>query len=148
MKQYKTMLPRITLKHTKTDFPKARILSSQDSYNFIRQFYGDDIVLYESVFLLLLNRNNGTIGYVKISQGGVAGTVVDKLLVAKYAVESMSQAVILCHNHPSGNTRPSEQDKTLTRGVVEALKLFDIKTLDHLIITEDSYFSFTDEGLL
>ena len=97
---------------------------------------------------MLLNRANKTIGYAKISQGGVSGTVVDVKLIAKYAVESLASGVILAHNHPSGNLTPSHQDIALTRKVKEALTLLDSQLLDHVILSADGYKSFADEGIL
>lgn len=136
------------LKVEKTYFKKVKITQSSDAYNVIKQFYNDDIEIYESFFLLLLNRANNTIGYVKISQGGTIGTVVDVKLIAKYAVDSLSCAVILAHNHPSGNKQPSQNDRNMTKKVKEALKLFEIQVLDHIILTSESYFSFGDEGII
>jgi DNA repair protein RadC len=137
-----------TLKANKTEFEKVKITSSYDSVKYLRQFFFDDISIYESFFLMLLNRSNTVIGYVKISQGGISGTVCDPLLVAKYAIDSLAKGVILCHNHPSGQLIASEQDDSITRKVKEGLKLFDISVLDHIILTEDSYYSYADEGTL
>lgn len=95
-----------------------------------------------------MNRSNNTIGYAKISQGGVAGTVVDVKIIAKYAIDTLASSVILAHNHPSGNTQPSRADKDITQKIKDSLKLFDISVLDHIILTEDEYFSFADEGLI
>jgi DNA repair protein RadC len=136
------------LKANKTEFEKVKITSSYDSVKYLRQFFFDDISIYESFFLMLLNRSNTVIGYVKISQGGITGTVCDPLLVAKYAIDSLAKGVILCHNHPSGQLIASEQDNSITRKVKEGLKLFDISVLDHIILTEDSYYSYADEGTL
>lgn len=148
MKEYKTHIPQFALKMIPSDFIKSKITDSKDGYNYIKQFYSDDINIYESFFLLLLNKANNTIGYVKISQGGIVGTVVDIQLVAKYAAESLSKGVVLAHNHPSGRLIPSNEDKLITKRIVEALKLFDIQVLDHLILSEDSFYSFADEELL
>ena len=134
------------LKKIQTNFPKVKISSSEQSEKFIRNFYGDDLEIFESFFLLLLDRNNNTIGYAKISQGGICATVVDVRIVCKYAVESLCSGVILCHNHPSGNLNPSLQDEQITLKIKDALKLFDISVLDHIILTADSYFSFCDQG--
>lgn len=136
------------LKKLQSDFPCKQLLSSKDSYDFIKQFYNDDIEIFESSFILLLNAANKTIGYAKISQGGITGTVVDPRLVAKYAVESLACYVILAHNHPSGNLQPSQADKTITEKIKEGLKFLDIKLIDHLILTEESYYSFADEGII
>jgi DNA repair protein RadC len=134
------------LKKIQSDFPKKKISSSKDSAEFIRQFYKDDIAIFESFFLLLLNQSNNTIGYAKISQGGISGTIVDVRIIAKYAVESLATAVILCHNHPSGNLKPSEADLKITDKTKTALKFLDIIVLDHIILTEENYYSFSDEG--
>lgn len=137
-----------SLKKTESEFEKVKIQSSNDSVKYLRQFYLDDIGIYESFFLMLLNRANQVIGYVKISQGGVTGTVVDPILVAKYAIDSLAKGVILCHNHPSGNLNPSDADRQITEKIKQGLKLFDISVLDHIILTENSYYSFCDEGIL
>jgi DNA repair protein RadC len=139
-------IKQFQLKKIQTEFQKLQIKSSKDSNKFIRQFYSDDIGIYESFFILLLNRANYTIGYAKISQGGIAGTIVDIKLVSKYAIESLCSSVIIAHNHPSGNTNPSNEDKIITNKIKLALDLFEIKLLDHMILSEDSYYSFSDEG--
>lgn len=139
-------IPLFELKKIQTNFIKAQIHSSKDSFEFIKQFYLDDIEIIESAFILLLNNANTTIGYAKISQGGITGTVVDPRLVAKYAVESLAVGVILAHNHPSGNLKPSTPDKVLTNKVKEGLKYLDIQLLDHIILTNDAYYSMMEEG--
>jgi DNA repair protein RadC len=136
------------LKKLQSNFPIKQILSSVNTYEFIKQFYGDDMEVFESVFILLLNASNKTIGYAKISQGGITGTVVDIRLIAKYAVDALAVNVILAHNHPSGNLQPSQADKQITEKVKEGLKFLDIKLLDHIILTADSYYSFADENIL
>lgn len=137
-----------SLKKNETEFENRQIKSSKDAVDYIRQFYSDDIEIYESFFLLMLNRSMKTIGYVKISQGGIIGTVVDPIIVAKYAVDSLSTNIILAHNHPSGNTKPSQADINLTSRIKEGLKLFGISVSDHVILTKESHFSFSDEGIL
>jgi DNA repair protein RadC len=136
------------LKKNQTDFQKKKITSSTLSNEFIRQFYLDDIEIYESFFLLLLNNQNQTIGYAKISQGGITGTVVDVRIVAKYVVDSLATGIILAHNHPSGTLSPSEADKKITEKIKQAMYFFDVKVLDHIILTADSYFSFADNNII
>lgn len=148
MKPIQNTLPRFEIKSVQTDFPSVRISNTSTAADFIRQFYGDDIFIFESAFILLLNNSNNTIGFAKISQGGITGTVVDARLVAHYAVNSLATSVILAHNHPSGNLNPSETDKQLTNKIKEGLKLLDISLLDHIILTGASYTSFADSGLL
>lgn len=148
MKEYKSNIASFSLKKEKSEFNKVKINSSKDASDYIRNFYSDDIEIYESFFILLMNRNNNTVGYAKISQGGIAGTVVDVSVIAKYVVDTFSSGVILAHNHPSGNTKPSEADISLTKKIKDALGLFSCSVLDHIILTENSYFSLADEGLL
>ena len=135
-------------KKTPSNFEKVKIISSNDAFKVIKQFYFDDIDIFESFFILCLNRNNQTIAYAKISQGGVAGTVVDIKLIAKYAIDCLASGVILAHNHPSGNLKPSNEDLAITKKVKEGLKILDIPVLDHLILTSQGYLSFGDEGIL
>jgi DNA repair protein RadC len=139
-------IPKYELRKLQTDFPAVTIKSSGDACDFIKKFYSDDIEIFESFFILLLNRANTTIGYAKISQGGLTGTVVDIRIVAKYAVDSLATGVILAHNHPSGNLKPSQQDIDLTKKIKEGLKLLDIDVHDHLILTVSGHLSLLDEG--
>lgn len=137
------------LKKIQSDFPTEKITTSNEAQLFIRQFYGDDIEVFESAFILLLNRQNQTIGYAKISQGGVAGTYVDPKIVAKYAVDSLASGVIFCHNHPSGNPAPSPEDISLSKKLKQGLNLLDINLLDSIILTPTSaYTSLADLGQL
>jgi DNA repair protein RadC len=136
------------LRKVQSDFPCIKVSTTMDSANFIRRFYGDDIEIFESFFILLLNRANMTVGYAKISQGGTAGTVVDLKIIAKYAVDSLAHSVIMAHNHPSGNIYPSPQDISLTEKANKALDLLDIDVVDHIILTKESYYSFAENGKL
>lgn len=138
----------LSLKKTKCDFEQIRINSSADSANYARQFYHEDLTIYESSFIMLLNGAQRIIGWVKIGQGGVSTTSVDIRLICKYAIESLASAVILVHNHPSGDKKPSTIDERLTKDVRNSLELFQCKLLDHIILTEDDYYSFTDNGML
>ena len=147
-KTYKSKISEYSLKYTKSQIQKTKVTTSENASNVIRQFYFDDINIYESFFILLLNRANNTTGFAKISQGGTAGTVVDIKIIAKYAVESLSSAVIICHNHPSGNKQPSDADLNITKRIKDALLLLDIKLIDHIIITENDFYSFADNGNL
>lgn len=136
------------LKRNPTEFQRVKITSSKLAYDVIRQYYSDDIDIYESFFILLVDRSNTTVGYAKISQGGIVGTVVDIKLIAKYCLDSLCSGVILAHNHPSGNLTPSEQDKQITNKIKRALELIEVNVLDHLILTTDNFYSFNDEGIL
>ena len=136
------------IKKNNTDFESVNIKSSYESSNFIRKFYGDDLEVYESFFILLLNRANDTIGYAKISQGGIVGTIVDVKIIAKYVVDSLASGIILAHNHPSGNKNPSQADIDITKKIKEALIYFDCNIIDHIILTKNNYTSFADESLI
>ena len=132
----------------KQNFEIVKIKSSIDSCEFARKFYHEDILIYESSFIILLNSANNVMGYAKISQGGVCNTQVDIRLVAKYAIDSLATSVIFVHNHPSGNAKPSIEDKKISEKLKDALRLFDIRLLDSIIITENDYYSMVDEGLM
>jgi len=136
------------LKATKQDFNRAKITKSKDAADYARQFYFDDLMIYESVFIIMLNRRNNTCGYAKISQGGISGTVVDIRLILKYAIESLASGIILVHNHPSGNMIASPQDIQTAKKLKEAAMYMDISLLDSIIISEDSHYSLADEGLI
>lgn len=126
------------------EWPK--ITSSKDAFNIIFPLISD--LPHEEFWVMLLNRSNKIIDKNKISQGGVAGTVIDVKIILKKALEKLSSSVILCHNHPSGNIEPSDADKGITRKLKEAAEIMDIKLLDHIIVADNSYFSFLDEGIL
>lgn len=125
---------------------RAQISSSLEAYKVIGPQLRD--LPYEEFWLLLLSSSNKLIKRILISQGGVTATVVDSKIIWKHAVESLASSMILVHNHPSGNLKPSRQDIDLTNKIAEASKFMDIRVNDHIIIGEDSYFSFADEGLL
>lgn len=136
----------ITIKSENMNFIMEPIRSSHQAEQFVRKFYHEDINIYESVFIILLNRSNNAIGYAKIAQGGVTGSVVDGKIVCKYAIDTLASGVILVHNHPSGNTSPSESDRIMTDAIRKQLALFDIQLLDHIILTDDDYYSFADNN--
>lgn len=125
---------------------KLKIRNSQDAYEFIFPFLAD--AKQERFMVILLNRSNQVIKKVDISLGGVSGTIVDPKIVFHTALEELSSAIVLCHNHPSGNIKPSQADLDITSKICNGAKLFDIAVLDHLIFTNDKFFSFADEGLL
>lgn len=127
---------------------QTEIKNSLLAAEYCRNFYFEDLEIYESFFLMMLNPSNAVIGWAKIAQGGVSTAIVDPKIIAKYAIDSLCSNVILCHNHPSGNKKPSEADKNLTKRIKEGLLLFDIKTLDHIILTKNDYYSFSDNDLI
>jgi DNA repair protein RadC len=122
------------------------ITSSQTAYDLLLPVFED--LKYEEFWVIYLNRANKVIKKEKVSTGGVAGTVVDTKIIFKVAVELLASSIILAHNHPSGNLKPSQQDISLTRNIKQAAQLFDMNLFDHLIVTEHGYYSFADEGVL
>ena len=125
---------------------KYKINSSKDAFNFIQPFLED--LSYEEFWVIYMNRSNRITDQIKISQGGVSGTVIDVRIILKHAIEKLASNLIVCHNHPSGNLQPSESDKQITNKLKEAAKFHDIQVLDHLIISDNSYYSFADEGIM
>jgi len=125
---------------------KPKITSSTDAAIIFKPLLSD--LPHEEFWVLFLNRNNLVIDKMMVSQGGLTGTVIDVRLILKTALEKLACSLILCHNHPSGNLNPSEADKEITKKIKEAGKHMDIPVLDHLIIANDAYFSFADEGLI
>lgn len=123
-----------------------KITGSSDVYRFFRPILSD--LNHEEFHILLLTRSNGIIGAERISVGGISGTVVDGKIIFKKAMDRNAAAIIMIHNHPSGNIAPSEQDVRLTKRLLEFGKLIDLPVLDHLIFTDNGYFSFSDEGKL
>ncbi|MFO7756499.1 MAG: DNA repair protein RadC [Bacteroidales bacterium] len=124
----------------------AKIRSSNDVYTIFHPLLAD--LTHEEFWLLYLNRSNKILSRHKLSQGGISGTITDVRLLIKKAVELLASAVIICHNHPSGNLDPSEADTRITQKIKEAAGYFDISLLDHLIITDNGYYSYADNGML
>jgi DNA repair protein RadC len=123
--------------------------SIRHSSSVVEEFYHllSD-VNHEEFWILLLNKANKQVGKYKVSSGGVAATVVDVKIVLKHAIENLATSIILVHNHPSGSVEPSMADKELTIKIVKICNSLDIVVLDHIIIGQNKYFSFSDEGLL
>ena len=131
---------------TEYSFPKKKISCSTDAYDYVMKFYKSDILAYESAFALYLNQGGMTIGFAKISQGGITGTVMDIKMIVKYAIDLFAQSIIIVHNHPSGNLTPSQQDIIITRKINNAAETLELKLLDHLILTDKGYISLKDEN--
>ncbi|MCW5909268.1 MAG: DNA repair protein RadC [Chitinophagales bacterium] len=122
------------------------IKSSRDSFAYIYPEIAD--LQHEQFFVMFLNKSNKVLQHKNISSGGVSGTVADIRIILKSALELLSTSIIAVHNHPSGNLKPSQADKELTQKLKDAARLMDITLLDHLIIGDNAYYSFADEGLL
>ncbi len=125
---------------------KPQITCSRDAFNAIAPILLD--LQHEEFWMLTLNRANRVLGRLRVSSGGVSGTVVDAKLVFRKALHAEASAVVLCHNHPSGSLLPSQADLDLTKKLDKAGKTLDIAVLDHLIVSERGYYSFADEGRL
>jgi DNA repair protein RadC len=123
-----------------------QIRSSKDVADIFQPLLSD--LLHEEFWILFLNRSNRVISRMKLSQGGISGTVTDVRIVMKKAIECLASGIIVCHNHPSGNLNPSESDSKITQKIKEAGNLMDIQLLDHLIISDKDYYSFADNGML
>ncbi len=149
MKIFKTPLPEITLKYKVHHHQKVKIKTSSDAYKLFLDIYNLDTIAYlETAIALFLNRVNNTIGWMRISEGGISCTVIDAKVLFSTALQCGASSIIISHNHPSGETIPSEQDIRLTNELVKIGNLLDLKLLDHLIITEHKHFSFADGGML
>ncbi|WKS94497.1 RadC family protein [Riemerella columbina] len=129
------------------EFPKRRSINqSRDIYEMMHPLMAD--LAIEEFWLILLNAKNKVIHRFPISRGGIHSTVVDVRWLFKQVLEYSATAIILVHNHPSGEPQPSSADRELTQKIVQAGQLLDIRVLDHIIIAKDSYFSFSDHGSL
>ena len=125
---------------------RPKITCSRDAFQILVHQLKD--LPHEEFWILLLNRANKVLSKEMVSIGGVSGTVVDPKIVFKKAIEGNASSIILCHNHPSGNLNPSQSDKEITTKLKKAGGLLDISVLDHIIVSEEGYYSFADEGML
>lgn len=125
---------------------KVQVTSSKESYRVLMPFLSD--LQTEEFWAVYLNQNNRILGKSKLSSGGINQSVVDIRILFKTALEHLATGIIVAHNHPSGNLKPSPEDLKITRQIAEAGKILNIQLLDHLIIAQNSYLSFADENLL
>jgi DNA repair protein RadC len=123
---------------------------SNDAYQLFTQLFDEArISMQESFWVLFLNRANNPIGCYKLSTGGIAGTMVDIKLLLSITLKSLASSIVIAHNHPSCNRKPSKADIELTNKIKEACALCEVNLIDHLIVTpNNAYFSFADEGML
>jgi DNA repair protein RadC len=127
---------------------KKQVITSRDCAELLRQAYGSNIDYKEYFFVMVLNRACKVNGIFKVSEGGLTGTVADPKIILELALMTRATSLILSHNHPSGSTKPSRADEDLTRKITQAASFFDIKVLDHIILSTEGYYSFADEGML
>ena len=128
---------------------RPQITSSKNAHEVLKESWDENkIELVEQFKVLLTNRANRVLGIVEISTGGIAGCVADPKLIFAAALKAGASGIILSHNHPSGNTKPSQADMDLTKKIREGARFLEIQLLDHIVITSEHYFSFADEGIL
>jgi DNA repair protein RadC len=125
---------------------RDKITKSTDAFEIFKSLMGD--LQYEEFWILLLNKANKVLKKVRISEGGISGTVVDPKKIFQICLSQHASSMILGHNHPSGNIQPSEADNKITRKIRDCGVLLDVAVLDHIIIGEEKYYSFADEGVL
>ena len=125
---------------------KNKINGSSDIFKLMKPIIQD--LRHEEFYIILMNRANKVLDKIRISQGGISGTVIDVRIILKHAIINAASSLILCHNHPGGNVQPSEADRQITNKVKDAGKFMDVQVLDHIIIGEDNFYSFADEGSL
>jgi DNA repair protein RadC len=125
---------------------KVVIKNSQTAYEVLYPIIGE--LEHEEFWIVILNRAHKVIKTVKISQGGLTGTVIDTRMILKHALDKRATSLIISHNHPSGNKTPSEADISITKKIKNAAEIMDINVLDHIIVAGKKYFSFADEGLM
>jgi DNA repair protein RadC len=125
---------------------KHGITSSKDVFNYFQPLLSD--LKHEEFWILYLNRSNKIIEKYRVSQGGVSGTVIDVKLVLKRAIELLASSIVACHNHPSGNRNPSDNDIAITEKLKQAALQMDMQLVDHIIIADNLYYSFCDEGIM
>lgn len=129
-------------------FAPYKIACSEDVYKYAKPLFCESINIYESVYALFFDNSNQLLGFYKVSQGGITSSVVDVRLLLSTALNCLATSLILIHNHPTGNLKPSVEDMKITNQIKEASSLLNIRLLDHMIVTNSGFFSFADEGLL
>ena len=127
---------------------RAKVSKSSDCYELLLRHWGDTIDLYEDFYVLLLNNAHRVLGLVKIATGGATRCEVDPKKVFSVALLNGACKIVLSHNHPSGNKEPSDNDTCMTKNIAESGKMLEIYLIDHIIVTSDGFYSFSDHGLL
>lgn len=144
-------LNELFLKYNPKDNGRKIIIDSESGHIACRQAFTQsqaEVSLKEYFFIILLNRANRVLGYYKLSEGGITGTVADIRLAFATALKCAATGMIICHNHPSGNRNPSGADNRLTEKFKQAGEILDIQLLDHIILAGTDYYSYADEGRL
>lgn len=142
------LLEEITIKYKKRNRSNTKITHSRDIFEYVKKIINTDELIEEVFMAIFLNRRNNIIGWYITSIGSTAAVIVDNKKIFAPALECLAQSIILCHNHPSGETNPSQADINITNKVRNCAELLDITLLDHIILGENKYYSFADEGML
>lgn len=143
-------ISEITVQYRPKKANRPKVTTSYEAMKIARQFFpADTIELHERFIVMYLNRANRIIGVYPVSTGGITGTVADIRLILAVALKTAATAMVLAHNHPSGNLTPSRADEQLTQRIKEAASYMDVKVTDHLILSQnEDYYSFADDGLI
>ena len=148
MENNKLSFPKIYVSYKDKDASKrVRISSSADAYRVLQEIYTDCMQHHEECWIMYLNRANKLLGITNLSKGGIHGTVVDVRIIIQTALLSHASGIILSHNHPSGEKRMSGEDIAFTKRVKNACDMLDIDLIDHIILSDSGYTSYSDEGL-
>lgn len=127
---------------------RVQVTNSRHAFEYLNPIFAEEMENREIFILLLLNTANEILGWKLIGIGGISGTVADPRKIFQTALKANASALIIAHNHPSGNLKPSEADKKLTKKIKQVGELHDIQLLDHVIMTADGYTSFADDGIM
>lgn len=142
-------IAEIKISYTNRNLIEQKITTSEKAFEVLTKIWDQGLIqLQEEFKMLLLDRNNNLLGFYSLSKGGISGTVVDLKLLFAVALKSKASAILLAHNHPSGNLKASNEDIELNKRIKSAAKFLDIHFLDHLIISSKGFSSFSDEGLM
>lgn len=149
-KPYKSnTIAEISLKYKKSDIETFKVENSRQLHGVLLKMFDSDTIDYREEFIaLFINRAMKLIGFIKLSSGGMAKCVVDPKMLFATALNCGAYSIVLSHNHPSGNLKPSEEDKIITKDIKDGCKVLDMLLLDHIIVSSEGYYSFADDGFI
>jgi len=148
MTELKSLVGEVYLAYKPRTSKKVKVGHPSDVYFYAKKLWDDTFGINEKMLILFLNRAGNIIGYNWHSSGSTSGTLIDRKIIVKMALDLLAASVIMVHNHPSGNTEPSDTDLRMTNEVQEALELMGIRLLDHVIVSHDNYYSLDAENKL
>ena len=142
-------VPEIEIRYKPRKSKQHKVANSLDAYGIIRHFFNENTIeLLEETLLVLFDRNNQLLGWLKLSLGGMHGSVIDQRLIFGIALKAGASAIMLAHNHPSGNLEPSEKDILTTQQIKQGCQILGLRLFDHLIVAKRGYYSFSDKAIL